>query len=111
MMMAAPNQVWASGRVCQISQSSATPQARAVYSNGATALACPLRKASLMVSWPRKPVTASASSSAAWSICTGFHWDQASRPPPTLMKIIMVRISDSVLSVRLSRRPATAATA
>ena len=41
----------------------------------------------------------------------GNQFGSASRPAPTAMDNIMVRISDSLVSVRLARRPATAATA
>ena len=99
------------GRACQISQSSPRPQASALYSNGATMDAWPWRKASVMASWPQKPVIASASSNGRSARAMGNQLGSASRPAPTAMDSIMVRISDSLVSVRLARRPATAATA
>ena len=110
-MMAAPSRVKPSGRVFQISQSIATPQARAVYSKGATTEASPWLKASVMASWAPKPLTASAPSSGRWRACTGNQPGAASSVAPIAIISISQNTMCSLRSLRASTRPATADTA
>ena len=82
-----------------------------MYSNGATADAWPWRNATVMASWPQKPVMPNVSSSGQSFNCTGTQFGQAIAPAPTATITIIHSTMLSVLSVRLDKRPTTAATA
>ena len=94
-----------------MSQSMATPQASAVYSNGATTDASPWLNASVSASWPKKPLTASIRISSQCSACTGTHAGAAMGVAPMAISTISQNIMCSPRSVRASTRPATADTA
>ena len=110
-MMPPPSQVALSGQVDHSHQSSPMPQAKAVYSKGATALACPRLNAEVMATCPKKPVVASASSKGASDAATGTQLGQANTPAPKPNISITDKIMLSLVSVRLSTRLAMADTA
>ena len=111
MMIAPPSSVAPSGTALQINQSSAIPQARAVYSNGATADALPCRNASVMAIWPKNPVTASAAIKGQCDCATSTHCGQARAVAPTAHMLVAQNTRLTAASVRLSMRPAIAVTA
>ena len=111
MMIAPPASVYASGTARQISQSSATAQASAVYSNGATADAWPWRKASVMASWPRKPLIASATSNGVCVGATAIYCGAASTLPSSVIASVVQNTSVASGSLRLTMRPTTFDTA
>ena len=81
------------------------PQASALYSKGAMAAAWPWRKASAIVTWPRKPKTASPASTQPWPGRIGTHCGAASRLPPTAIAAVVQKTSAALDSVRLMSRP------
>ncbi|MNW03666.1 hypothetical protein D3C71_1996330 [compost metagenome] len=87
------------------------PQARAVYSNGATTDACPCRNASVIASWPPNPVTARPATSGQWACATPTHWGHANAPAPSARKVVVQKTRLALESVRVSTRPVMADTA
>ena len=87
------------------------PQARAVYSKGATTEACPWRNASVIASCPANPVTASPATSGQWACATPTHWGHASAPAPSASSVVVQNTRLALESVRVSMRPVMADTA
>ena len=111
-MMAAPPRVQASGTLCQTTQSISRAHASALYSNGAIADASPWRNASVIASWPRKPVTATpANTQPSTSMRTVTQCGAAITPAPSATIVVSQNTRASVLSVRCTMRTVIADTA
>nr|MBO2467885.1 hypothetical protein [Xanthomonadaceae bacterium] len=111
MMMAAPTQVTASGRVRHSSQSQAITQTRPVYSSGAISEASPRLKAAVRAIWPSAPISPTPSTSGRCARANGTQSGIAISPAPMAMIARNQTTMDCGVSVRVSRLTVTAATA
>ena len=110
-MIAAPSQVIRIRQHAPERQSSATPQASAVYSNGAITEASPRRNASVIANWPSEPATPMPTITSRRSARTGTQRGSASAPAPIAIIAISQNTMPASLSVRASTRTVIADTA
>src|SRR5689334_665711 len=110
-MIAAPSQVIASGSTPQTATSKPTPQASAVYSNGATTDDSPRAKASVSAYWPPAPTRPTPAISRASPGTKGVQFAAASSVATGAISVMVQNSMLSVLSVRPSTRAVIAETA